>query len=116
MAEQVFAARIAAELGCAGAGAGPLPQPLRAAVAKARASEAAAIVAPIAHAVHGAIGITAELDLQLHTRRIHEWRADYGSELHWNRVLGRALLDADAASTLAFMHARLLPSAEEFRP
>ena len=35
-------------------------------------------------------GITAELDLQLYTRRLHEGRADFGAETHWNRILGRA--------------------------
>ena len=44
------------------------------AVAKARTSEAAVTVAAIAHAVHGAIGITEEFDLQLYTRRLHAWR------------------------------------------
>ena len=44
----------------------------------------------MAHAVHGAIGITAELDLQLYTRRLHEGRADYGAEGHWHRVVGGA--------------------------
>jgi len=82
---------------------------LRAALAKARASEATALVAPMAHAIHGAIGITAELDLQLYTRRIHEGRADFASEQAWNRVLGRALL-ASQAPALEFMRAGLLPS------
>jgi alkylation response protein AidB-like acyl-CoA dehydrogenase len=111
MAEHVLAAHMAAEIGCSGDG--PLPLPLRAALAKARASEAAALAAPMAHAVHGAIGITAELDLQLYTRRLHELRADFGAETHWNRVLGRALLDADAAFALDFMRSALLPSNDE---
>jgi len=106
MAEQVAAARMAAEIGCDAAGR--LPDPLRAALAKARASEAGALVAPLAHAIHGAIGITAELDLQLFTRRIHEARADFGSERAWNLELGRALV-ASHAATLDFMRARLLP-------
>ena len=113
MAEHVAAARMAAEIGCAGAG--PLPSPLRAALAKARTSEAAALVAPMAHAIHGAIGITAELDLQLYTRRLHEGRADYGAEGHWHRVVGRALLAADG-SALDFMRSALIPSNEELRP
>jgi alkylation response protein AidB-like acyl-CoA dehydrogenase len=113
MAEQVAAARMAAEIGCAGAG--PLPAPLRAALAKARTSEAAAGVAPMAHAIHGAIGITAELDLQLYTRRLHEGRADYGAEGHWNRVVGRALLAADGGA-LDFMRSALIPSNDELRP
>ena len=113
MAEHVAAARMAAEIGCAGAG--PSPAPLRAALAKARTSEAAALVAPMAHAVHGAIGITAELDLQLYTRRLHEGRADYGAEGHWNRVVGRALIDS-GASALDFMRSALIPSNDELRP
>jgi len=113
MAEHVAAARMAAEIGCAGTG--PLPAPLRAALAKARTSEAAALVAPMAHAVHGAIGITAELDLQLYTRRLHEGRADYGAEGHWHRVVGRALLAADGGA-LDFMRSALIPSNDELRP
>jgi acyl-CoA dehydrogenase len=113
MAEQVAAARMAAEIGCSGAG--PFPARLRAAVAKARASEAGTLVASIAHAVHGAIGVTAELNLQIYTRRIHEWRADFGSEQHWNRVLGRALLASDAGSALDFMRAELFPGNEEIQ-
>jgi len=113
MAEHVAASHMAAEIGCSGAG--PLPAPLRAALAKARTSEAAALVAPMAHAVHGAIGITAELDLQLYTRRLHEGRADYGAEGHWNRVVGRALLAADGGA-LDFMRSALIPSNDELRP
>ena len=106
MAEQVAAARMAAQIGCSMDAA--RPDPLRAAVAKSRTSEAASIVAPMAHAIHGAIGITAELDLQLFTRRLHQWRADYGSESAWNRVLGRALVASDQALTLDFMREALL--------
>ncbi len=114
MAEQAAAGRMAAQMGCSGAG--PWPQPLRAALAKARTSEAAALVAATAHAVHGAIGITAELDLQLHTRRLHEWRADFGAETHWNRVLGRALLATNASSTLDFMRQTLFPPQQDLSP
>lgn len=118
MAEQVFAARIAAEAGCAASGIKPgrlradeiEPRRLRAAVAKARASEAAEKVVAIAHAVHGAIGVTAEYDLQLYTRRLQEWRADYGSQGYWQGQLGRALLDAPQASTLQFLLDELVPS------
>jgi acyl-CoA dehydrogenase len=108
MAEQCAAARMAAEIGCRSDTA--LPDPLRAAAAKARASEAAALVAPLAHAVHGAIGITAELDLQLFTRRLHEWRADFGSERAWNLLLGRALLAGEHGLTLDFLRDALLPA------
>ncbi len=101
MAEQAFAARMAAELGCADAGIGV--NPLRAAVAKARASEAAEKVAAIAHAVHGAIGVTAEFDLQIYTRRLQEWRGDFGSQAYWHTHIGAALLAAPQHSTLSFL-------------
>lgn len=113
MAEHVLAAHMAAEIGCAGAGL--LPDPLQAALAKARTSEAAALVANIAHAVHGAIGITAEFDLQLYTRRLHEGRADHGAETHWYREIGRALLGAGDMPALDFMRARLVPADPETR-
>ncbi|MGL6112734.1 MAG: acyl-CoA dehydrogenase family protein [Rubrivivax sp.] len=108
MAEQVFAARMAAEIGCASDGIAP--HPVRAAVAKARASEAAEKVVAIAHAVHGAIGVTAEYALQLHTRRLQEWRADFGSQAYWHAQLGAALLAAPQTSTLHFMLDELLPN------
>ncbi len=73
------------------------------------ASEAVALVAPLAHAIHGAIGITAERHRQLYTRRLHDWRADFGSERIWNLAIGRALL-ASGNSTLDFMRTALLPT------
>lgn len=93
MAEEVFAARIAASLGLAL----PLSQENAAAVAKSRTGEAATTAAAVAHAVHGAIGITEEFDLQLLTRQLHEGRTQYGSERYWNYKLGRAALAQDAA-------------------
>lgn len=107
MAENVAAARMAAQIGFESDDAWPVP--MRAAAAKARASEAAALAAPMAHAIHGAIGITAELDLQLYTRRLHEWRADFGSERFWSAAIGRALL-ASGQPALDFMRTELLPS------
>lgn len=87
MAEQVASARMAAE--AAFATEGVFPTPAACAVAKARTSEAAQIVAATGHAVHGAIGITEEYDLQLYTRRLHEWRVAHGSESYWHLELGR---------------------------
>ncbi|MGD9944346.1 MAG: acyl-CoA dehydrogenase family protein [Burkholderiaceae bacterium] len=103
MAELVVAANVAAEAAFGdeaapgvAPGAKPAPALLAAAVAKARASEAAPQVAAIAHAVHGAIGVTEEYDLQLFTRRLHEWRIVHGSEQYWHRVVGEAFLAQDA--------------------
>lgn len=98
MSEQVFAARMAARLGCAGDGL--LPDRLRVAVAKARCSQAALAVAEAAHAIHGAIGFTEECDLQLLTRRLHTWRQAAGSESYWHGLAGAALVHGHQGSTL----------------
>ncbi|MCY1231982.1 hypothetical protein D3C81_1901760 [compost metagenome] len=89
MAEHVAAARVAAQLACDSSTGEP--ERLRAAIGKLRASDAVTPVAAIAHAVHGAIGITEEYDLQLYTRRLHAWRVADGSERWWSRVLGEAV-------------------------
>ena len=95
MAEDAVAARIASQLGCA---SGFPPTLAAAATAKSVASRAAARVAATAHAVHGAIGISEEHDLQLFTRRLHAWRLADGSESYWNRKLGALRLASDAGS------------------
>lgn len=89
MAEDVVASRIAVELACAH------DLPLRLApiaCAKAQTSAVAARIANTAHAVHGAIGISEEHDLQLFSRRLHASRLAAGSETYWNRLLGDALI------------------------
>ncbi len=98
MAEQTLAARMAAQIGCASSGL--LPDRLRAAIAKARTSEAAVEVAALSHSIHGAIGFTHEFDLQIYTRRLHHWRLGAGSESHWHDVLGAALVDNHAGLAL----------------
>jgi acyl-CoA dehydrogenase len=90
IAEQVFAARMAARLACQG-DLGAI-EPLRVAVAKARTSQAAQQVTALAHGLHGAMGFTSEFDLQLRTRRLYAWRMCAGAESHWQQALGRAVL------------------------
>lgn len=107
LAEQAFAASIAAEIGCRGDGVVPLAA--RAAVAKARCGEAAEKAVAIAHAVHGAIGATAEFDLQLYTRRLQEWRNDFGAAPHWHAQLGQALLERSEPSIVQYLLAELAP-------
>ncbi len=102
-AEHTFAARMAAQAGCNSAGV--TPDRLRVAVAKARSSEAALEVAALSHAIHGAIGITAEYDLQLYTRRLHAWRGEAGSESYWHSVLGEELVDRREGLTLDLVRA-----------
>ena len=58
------------------------------AVATVTAREASTVGAGIAHQVHGAIGIAAEYDLQLLTRRLWTWRDEGGSERDWARRAG----------------------------
>ncbi|MFQ3594841.1 MAG: acyl-CoA dehydrogenase family protein [Sphingomonadaceae bacterium] len=96
LAEEGIAAHAAASLAFAGARIAPLA----AALAKARASEAAAAGQAILHQVHGAIGMTAEYDLGLYTRRLQEARIAFGSESHWAARIADARL-ADRAGTAA---------------
>lgn len=99
MAEHVIAARIAAQIGCA---AGLSSSEQAAATAKHMASTAACEIAAIAHGVHGAIGISADYDLHLLTRRLHAWRLADGSESYWARRLG-AMRFAALMSSADFM-------------
>nr|WP_115706217.1 acyl-CoA dehydrogenase family protein [Cupriavidus taiwanensis] len=112
LAEQVAAATLAARLGCAASG-GYLPDALLAATARLRAGEAAARVAAIAHAVHGAIGITEEHVLGLFTRRLHEWRAAPATESRCAARLGNALLAEPALTVFDFVRTRLMAAPME---
>jgi acyl-CoA dehydrogenase len=107
MAQQVMAARMAAQIGCSTSPPGPLylPQRLRAGIAKARCGEAAMEVAALAHAIHGAIGFTEAFDLQLYTRRLHVWRQSAGAESYWHKVVGEALLFQHDGLTLDLLRA-----------
>jgi len=106
MAEQVVAARLAAQIGCAG-GLGTSVG--AAAVAKHSASLAAVQIARIAHAVHGAIGVSEEYDLQLYTRRLYEWRLADGSEAYWAEVLGARRLAAPDRGSVDFLREHTAP-------
>jgi acyl-CoA dehydrogenase len=82
VAEHAAAARIAVQRACASGSS------LSVAIAKARASRAAPVVANTAHALTGAMGITAEYDLQLYTRLLHAQRLQFGSETWWDEIVG----------------------------
>jgi len=106
VAEEVFAMRMAAQQAFAGYDHGASASPgihaeethanrdaqLRVAMAKGRASEAARTVAALCHGIVGAIGITDEFALHLFTRRLLEWRQDFGGETPWYERVGQALL------------------------
>jgi len=100
MAEHAVLARMAGRLGCA-AGLPPLRD--AAATAKQVASSAVPVITSIAHAVHGAIGISEEYRLQLYTRRLYEWRLADGSESYWAGLLGASRLRSDAATSIDFV-------------
>jgi acyl-CoA dehydrogenase len=65
-----------------------------AAVAKARAGEAAGKVAEVCHQVHGAMGFTHEHPLHFATRRLWAWRDECGHETFWQERIGRMVCAA----------------------
>jgi acyl-CoA dehydrogenase len=101
MAEHLFAARMAADVACSRDGV--RFDRLKIAIAKARASEAAAELAALSHSVYGAIGFTEECDLQLLTRRLNAWRLAAGSEGYWHKVIGEELYYNGATGSLDFL-------------
>ncbi len=92
MAQEVIAVRLAVEQACPADGELSV---IRVAAAKAVASRYAVSIAATAHAVHGAIGISAEYELQLFTRRLHAWRTAAGSESYWQARIGQAVLSSN---------------------
>lgn len=106
LAEESAAGLIAAQL----AATGPWPDPLRTAAAKIRLGQAAARAMAIAHAVHGAMGITEEHDLHLFTLRLQRGRAAFGGEAFWSERLGRAAL-RETGDSLGFVRRCLDPVA-----
>ena len=103
LAEEAMACLMAAQLGAADP-----DDEARVACAKIRVGEGAIRAATIAHAVYGAMGITAEVDLHLFTTRLHRGRGAFGAEAHWAERLGRLAL-ADATDSLGFVRQRLGP-------
>lgn len=66
------------------------------AIAKARIGEASGISAEIAHQVHGAIGYTREHRLNQLTRRLWQWRDDFGNENYWQHYVAEIFLNDTA--------------------
>lgn len=62
------------------------------AIAKIRCGQAASRVAAAAHQAHGAMGFTREYALGRFTRRLWQWQDEFGSEVEWSEMLGRAVL------------------------
>ncbi|MCH4269692.1 MAG: hypothetical protein LKF80_14945 [Brevundimonas sp.] len=93
LAEEAAAARMAAQIGLSGVALEV--SPTRAGVAKIRCNEAAARVTAIAHAVHGAIGMSHEYRLHCLTGRLRTWRMAHGGESWWAGQLGRLVMEDD---------------------
>jgi len=91
MAGQAVAAGAAADMAAEAFATGDL---LPIAIGKARAGEAAGVVATIAHQMHGAIGFTQEHALGRFTRRLWAWREEYGAEAEWAAHIGLAAAQA----------------------
>ena len=96
MAELAFSARMASEMSCRSETWQPAP--MLAALAKCQASQSVARVTAYAHAVHGAIGVTHEYDLQLYTRRLNEWSRAGGGGAYWASVLGEQAIQSGATA------------------
>lgn len=112
MSEHVFSARMAALVGCTSESL--IPDQLRVAVAKARTSEAALVIAELSHSIHGAIGFTEECDLQLFTRRLHAWRQTAGAESYWHEIAGYALIHEHTGLTLDLIRIATEFSSKEY--
>jgi len=91
-AGQYAAAAAAAEV--AGEAYGNAEFGFTAAIAKARAGEAAGKVAEVCHQVHGAMGFTQEHPLHFATRRLWSWRDEFGHETFWQERIGRMACSA----------------------
>lgn len=95
LAEEAVAAEVATAAAWTAAAVDPTTQEV--AIAKIRAGKAAGIAAQIAHAIHGAIGITSEHSLHFATRRLWSWRSEFGAESHWACELGGSVLRGGGA-------------------
>jgi acyl-CoA dehydrogenase len=95
LAAEAVAAGLAAEAAAELAESG---KPLEAAAISKSRTGLAARAAAVAHQVHGAIGVTEEHPLHLFTRRIWDWRDDFGSDVEWSGRLGRQIARAGAGA------------------
>lgn len=114
MAEQVASANVAARF--AFMTSTGVINPWCAAVAKCLVNEAADQTCGVAHAVHGAIGISEEHDLQLYTRRLKRWQLSFGSESYWAREVVKPWLTPSGRTSIDVIRQQTGPSADTTRP
>lgn len=93
-------AKLAGELACATAAAGLAAEALErgdllgVAAGSLRAREAAGSAAGIATQMHGAIGFTRAHALHLYTTSLWAWRDEFGGQVFWAKLLGKAAIEA----------------------
>ena len=85
-AEESAATNMAAAAACRAADRGTAEFEI--ACAKLRANIAVGTATAVAHQVHGAIGFTAEYRLHHFTRRLWQWRSEFGNDRYWAEKLG----------------------------
>lgn len=96
-------AKLAGELACATSAADLAAEALErgdvlgVAAGSLRAREAAGAGAAIAGQMHGAIGYTREHRLHLYTTSLYTWRDEFGGQVAWAKLLGKAAIDAGSA-------------------
>jgi acyl-CoA dehydrogenase len=108
-AEKNVSAQVAARIGMIGSDL-VLDQE-RVGIAKSVANESARVCASIAHAVHGAIGISEAHDLQLYTRRLARWQVSFGSDAYWQRRIGQRRLLSEEPTGVDFIRSLLTAGA-----
>lgn len=109
LAEQVWAARMAAQIACNSNNHHPDPNLL--AIAKYQVSFVSDQVTDISHAIHGAIGITEEYVLHFYTRRVREFKSEAGTQSYWAGKLGRYVLETEGETVLSMLTGELCPDA-----
>lgn len=76
------------------------------AAAKLRANRAVEVGTTVAHQVHGAIGFTQEYGLHPLTRRLWQWRSEFGNDAHWSGKLGERVIARGAEAFWSDLTAR----------
>jgi acyl-CoA dehydrogenase len=74
-------------------GLDPAAADFEVAAAKLRANRAVGVVTALAHQVHGAIGFTAEYELNRVTIPLMRWRGEHGNDAYWAARLGRQVAE-----------------------
>ena len=104
MAEHVCAADMALQMAAAtGGNALTAPGSQQLAIAQFQIAHIADRIADIAHAIHGAIGISQEYPLHHYTRRIRECKSSFGSAQYWAAEIGQHVLHENNDTLLAVL-------------